>query len=276
MKFFAGILNSVFLLLLVIPSLSLGKTIEKPEPIVSGRFLLNTSTNSLSVDDSNGTEFTGAYAVEMAFHLPKIFGHKQTIGVVVGYTVPYTHEFEGDRSGDFVDPKLSYGVVAGDFGIFKNLTLGLSGMIPANKETTITSMRGTAGPFVSYVFDLGKVEIGQRWSYRHAWFDYDTEPNGKMNFPEVFGLKNTLDWNVTKVFSFSLLAALSYSIDYNGVDKSGTEIGFGAGYKITKNLSTSLGVLTTSGTLAPSADYHRINIYDPSRAIGSLDLIYAF
>lgn len=253
-----------------------GKTVLKADPLLSGKFILNTSTNSLSVDASDGIELTGSYAVEMAMHLPKVLDHKQTLVVVLGYTAPYTHEFEGDRNGDFLDPRLSYGVVAGDFGVFKNLTLGVSGLIPANKETTITSMRGSLGPFVSYAFDLGKVSIGQRWSYRHAWYDYDTEPNGKMNFPEVLSLKNTLDWDITKAWSFGILAVFSYSIDYNNVDKTGTEIGFDVGYKIAKNFSASLGVLTRSGTLAPSGDYHRINIYDPSRAIGNLDLIYTF
>lgn len=251
-------------------------SLEKADPLVSGRFVLNTATNTLSADDANGTEFTGSYLVEMAVSLPKVFGHKHTVGVLVGYTVPYTHEFEGDRSGDFIDPRLSYGVVAGDFGIFKSFTFGVSGLIPANKETTITSMRGSMGPFVSYAFDLGKVQIGQRWSYRYAWFDYDTEPNGRMNFPQVYSVRNGLEWGISKAFSLAVLAIFSYSIDYNQVDKSGTEIGFSTAYKITKNFTASLGVLTRSGTLAPSGDYHRINIYDPSRAIGNLDLVYTF
>ncbi len=250
--------------------------VEGSEPLVSGQLILSTSTNSLSVDDENGIELFGSYGAEVALQLPKLSGHKQNIGAFLGYVVAYTHEFEGERAGDFLDPRLSYSFVAGDFGIFKKLILGISGLAPANKETTITSMRGAVGPFVAYEFDLGKVRVVQRWSYRHAWFEYDTEPNGRMNFPDVFSIRNNLNWNISRVLSLGVLAALIYSVDYNRVDKSGTEIGFDVGYQVTKNFSASLGVLTRSGTLAASGDYHRVNFYDPGRAIGSLDLAYAF
>lgn len=249
------------------------KAIAQP-PAVMGSLSMSTATNTLSSNEI--VEVSGTYTLGVVFNLAPIFGYAHSANFSLGYVAAYTHEMEGDRAGDFIDPIFGYGLVLGDHGIFKTVRVGIGGLIPANKETRNTSMQAAFGPNVSYIFDLGKVAWMQRWGYRHAWFEYDTEPTGKMNFPETFSFGNILTWLITKKWSLGLIGNYAYSLDYNDVDKSGTEFGANVTWNIAKNISTTLGVLTRSGTLAPTGDFHRLNIYDPNRALGYWDLALTF
>jgi hypothetical protein len=244
------------------------------EPLASGSFVMETSTNTLSADQD--LEYTGAYLVGLKINLPRVYDFKQNLSVRLGYAAAYTHSFEGDRQGDFIDPRLSYGLNFGDRGIFKERTIGVGGLIPVNKETRNTSAVISFGPSFSYVFDMGKISLKQAWGYRRTWYEYDTDPVGRMNFPDTFSFLNELEWLVAKAWTLGLEALYTYAIDYNSVDKSSTEVSATVGWKITKNFSTALGVTTRSGTLAPTGDYHRINIYDPNRGFAFWDLALTF
>ncbi len=273
---FGKLLKLVSFLAILLPICGLTKEIKsKTSPrAFNGSLSMSTATNTLSADEI--VEVTGTYTLSLALNLAPVFGYRHTANLSLGYIAAYTHEFVGDRAGDLTDPIFGYGIILGDLGAFKNFRLGFGGLIPVNKETRNSSMQAALGPNLSYNFDFGKVTLNQRWGYRYAWFDYDTEPTGKMNIPQTFTFGNTLMWLINSRWSLGFIGNYSYSLDYNDVDRSGTEVGANVTWNIAKNISTTLGVLTRSGTLAPTGDFHRINIYDPNRALGYWDLALTF
>lgn len=277
LSFMSTILSLIFMPLTGVAISEKNQTsIKSPvqKKVVSGSLRVLTQTNTLSANEI--MEVSGVYVGNIIFQLPDWEKRQQRISLLAGYIATYTHELEGDRSGDVIDPMFSYAMVLGDKGVFKKLTLGLGGLIPANKETTNTSMVFTAGPNLEYTFDFGRLTWLQRLSYRQSWFTYDTQPNGKMNNPHTASLANSLDIKLNSNWSLGFVGNLIYTVDYNGVDRSNTEVGGNISWIVAENFSTTLGLITRSGTLAPAGDSHSLNIYDPNRAMAYWELALSF
>lgn len=264
-------------------SLAYAKTLKESQK-VSEKVPQNTKLWSSSITSSNYTNtiqntyeemhISGAYSLGITRNLPSI---KSSLSMNAGYVLEYTHRNEDtDRNGDWMNPGVSYRYKFGDKNIFKRVTMGLDSTFPVSRGARGRSMVVAAGPMTAWGFDMGRFSLNQKLGYIYTAFTYDTSLTGEMNSPHTVSFGNNLGLQITDNWSTSLIFVYVSATDYEGIVRTSTNTVGSINWTVAKNFSTSLGLVTNSGTLSPMGDYHRLNLYDINKANAFLDLTLTF
>ena len=238
----------------------------KKTPTWSGS--VSIDTNTTEIDAEEPTQISGLYTIGIKRYFAS---QKVTAGLKVGYEAQYTHLLENNRSGEIQDTGYSVDQSI-DVSAIDTLSIGLGGKLATSRTASMKSFKGSIGPSIKYSKKFGILAFNQHLAYRRSFYDYSTTGDNKINSPDLILISTGLGFELTKTISLGTSAGYNYSLSYDDVATSSTEIGASLDWKTTEQVSASLGVSTVTGTLAPNGEYHRIVPYDTNLSTAFINL----
>lgn len=245
---------------------------EKPAITFGGSATIETIS---TLNPNEPTSYTGWYSLSIGAKHEK---SQLRASALLGYTQEYTYAPEEDgTSGAWDNPifGLSRTFKSGEDFESKwidGIRLGVSGSLPANRDSAKATFLGSTGVSVEVNKSFGRVGLSQSLGYTRSYFEYDITDAGKVNSPDSYKSHTAIEVSVTDRIDLSAGMQYVHAVSFQGVGKGTQLFTLGAGLKVTEQVGLALGLVTRRGTLDTDGQSNRILLFDQDASVAFLDL----